>query len=349
MQRGIITEYEWRRRMQQAGKAMPDWWGAQCVYPAGMRKWTGKRCFRLILITLSLTVALAIPALTPVRTREVFEDYPPANSMGPQVRKVSAVSYQLPAQLDCLPQIFTRVQLIRGRMMLIDAQHPAPADLPPPNTVSIAQYGNGMVPVRSLSICSGYETIAALKSLFSQLRSTGAEGLYVCQGSVSVAQQRQTLVRQTRLLMKTLPPDEAAGLARKSFDLPGTGSLLQEYTVEICTSNGQRLEEDTQGQRFLQLCWRYGFVRESSERPFRFRYVGKAHATAMTYLNLDLKAYLDWLHQKGIITVMAGGQPKYLILCSPLQGDYASFMLPANAACEISLDNMGYALAACTL
>ena len=77
--------------------------------------------------------------------------------------------------------------------------------------------------------------------------------------------------------------------------------------------------------------------------------MGKAHAAAMTYLDLDLCDYLDWLHQKGQLVICDGDRPVYLILCVPLSGDYAAFDLPVNSTFEVSLDNTGYALAACTL
>lgn len=232
--------------------------------------------------------------------------------------------------------------------MIIDQRYPLPDDAPPPNTVSIGQYGAGMVPVRSLHACSGYETIDAMKNLFVQLRAAGAEGLYVSCGTVSSAIQRQNLLQHTRALMKTHTPESAVRLAVQACEWPGTGSLLQEYAVEIHTPDGRKPEECEQGQTLLRLCWRHGFVRESSERPFRFRYVGKAHAIAMTYLALDLEQYLEWLHQKECIAVSVGGELQYLILCEPVQNGYAVFELPECSDVELSLDNTGYAIAACT-
>ena len=82
---------------------------------------------------------------------------------------------------------------------------------------------------------------------------------------------------------------------------------------------------------------------------FRFRYVGKAHATAMTYLDLRLEEYLEWLHQKGVLAVQEDGGLKYLILCKPLTGTHIAFDVPAGASVEASFDNDGYAVVACTL
>ena len=305
--------------------------------------------FCSFLIVLSILIGLTLPLLVPMHSQQVFDDYKPSEASVMPVRKVSAVSYQLPAQLICQQQIFPRSQLLQGRMLLMDETHPLPPDLLPPNTASIAQYGAGMVPVHSLQLRSGRETIDALKALFAQLKAEEVEGLYVDQGTVSIAQQKHRLVQHTRQLMQHHSPDEAVFLALEEREWPGTGSLLREYTVEIRTADGALLEQSIQGQRFLQLCWRYGFVRESAEKPFRFRYVGKAHATAMTYLALDLRSYLEQLHTKECLVIAAGGQPQYLILCQPVQNGYAAFDLPYCTALEVSMDNTGYALTACTL
>lgn len=297
----------------------------------------------------AVAIAMLLPMVIPASSLQAFEELQQTEQTPFSVRSVNAIAYHLPQGLNYQQQIFSRTQLIRGKLLLVNQRYPLPADLPPPNTASIALRGNGMIPVRSLQIRSGYETIEALQKLFDKLRSEGVNGLYVQQGTVSQAQQTAEAIRQMRELMQKYPPEQAAALVWQHTEMPGTGSLMQEYAVEIAANDGKRLEHSSQGQTLLQLCWRYGFVRDSSDRPFRFRYVGKAHATAMTYLELEMESYLEWMHQKGVLVVSAGGKPQYLILCQPMQGDYVAFDLPAGAACEVSMDNTGYALAACTL
>jgi len=128
---------------------------------------------------------------------------------------------------------------------------------------------------------------------------------------------------------------------------------LRFRTGESGQPDERPLSETRQGQALLRTAWRYGFVRTQphgkGSAPYRFRYVGNAHATAMTYLDLPLKEYLEWLHQKETLTISEEGRVKYLILCKPMKSAYVEFDIPANAACEVSLDNMGYAVAACTL
>lgn len=348
MQRGLMTEYEWRQAIQCVTKARPDWWGAQCIYPRKKRKWRCSRSFRLSLVIISLIAAVLLQLHFSPQPQEVFADYVPAAVTPVEPRKVSAISYQLPLGMVYHKQAFPREQLLRGSMLLIDQEHPLPDELLPPNTVSIAQYSAGMVPVRSLKIRSGYKIIDALEKLFDKVRSAGAKSLSVYRGTISSAQQQQALVQKTREYMQMYPPEEAIQRSVALYEWPGTSSLLLENTVEIGTFDGSALEATKDGQALLQLCWREGFVRESAHMPFRFRYVGKAHATAMTYLDLNLPEYLQWLHQKGILTVSAGGKLQYLILCQPIHNGYATFDLPECEQIELSMDNTGYALAACT-
>ena len=70
---------------------------------------------------------------------------------------------------------------------------------------------------------------------------------------------------------------------------------------------------------------------------------------ALTFLNLSFENYLQWLHEKGTLAISDGGELRYLILCKPLTGERVSFQLPQNAVYEASLDNLGYAIVACTL
>ena len=144
------------------------------------------------------------------------------------------------------------------------------------------------------------------------------------------------------------------------MDAPAGGELILENTVEIRLRteyadlpDERRPEETTEGQTLLQLAWRYGFVRTqpngTGNHAWRFRYVGKAHAAAMTYLDLDLESYLNWLHEKQVLTIYSGGKPQYFITCRPVEGRYVDFQLPSGAEVELSLDNTGYAVAACVL
>jgi hypothetical protein len=133
--------------------------------------------------------------------------------------------------------------------------------------------------------------------------------------------------------------------------------LQQPYTVELRMPGSMPFrpdetppEETVAGRQLLRLAWRNGFVRTqaAAEAGFLFRYVGKAHAIAMTYLDVGLEDYLTILHSKEQLTIQDGGET-YYIQCIPAQSGYNVFHIPAGAVCEASMDNTGYAVIACTL
>lgn len=356
---GLMTEREWRKKCGAASKARPDWWGAQYVIPRpAPKKLAQDRAFHLFLLLLSGIIALLLPVFAPPGGQDAF---PEAEVQAAQEkaapRALSAVRYELPRQLTYQEHTYTRSELARGGLLLLDDLHPLPREAPPPNTFRVVTYGNGMVPVAKLDIKSGRETIDALQELFAALRAQGISGLAVWEGTVSAAQQRAGQVSRMRALMREAAPEQARAQMLAELVWPASAELLQEYTVELrfrgegTLPDNRPLESTRQGQTLLQLAWRYGFVRSNTEGKgaYCFRYVGRAHAAAMTYLDLSLEGYLEWLHRQGVLTIAVGGQPKYIIQCQPMQGTHVAFSLPVGAETEASLDNLGYAVTACTL
>lgn len=346
----MLTEREWFKHTAQKRRSFAECWGAQYVLP-DRHPLRNDRAFRAFLLMLSSVTALLLPLLFPPPVHEGYiESIAPSSAGSIQPRKVPEISYLLPENLLYEQYTYARAQLLRGKMMLLDENHPLPADTPPPNTYSIAVYAKGEIPVKDLQIVSGAGTIKALQALFAALRQQEVAGLAVCEGTHSKAQQQEWREKHLRTLMTSETPERAAVLTNQRYERPGAGELLQEYTVEI---RPQSQTAAASWQKLLQTAWRYGFIRtmtaNTEQADYRFRWVGEAHATAMTYLNLSFREYLDWLHEKETIAIEENGRMKYLICCKPLTGTHIAFSLPKNAAIEVSLDNLGYAIAACTL
>ncbi len=327
MTEGICTEREWRRGGAAVYQAGVMCWGAQCVKRTGSRiRRNGWLHVSLLLATLMLSVLAAVSFTAKPEDCSYPMAVVPAGSTGTAVRTVPGVSFSLPLGLTMDKQTYISSELYQGRLLLIDEAHPLPKDAPRPQVLNIATFGKGMVPVNDLSLQSGRVTIEALTGLFQQLRENGAGCFSVWRGT----------------------------------DAAHAGELQQEYTVEIrMEKNGSQkpdprpLEETAQGRQLLRLAWRNGFVRThpeaGDEAAFLFRYVGVAHATAMTYLDVELSTYLELLHEKRMLTVYGEGGQVFLIQCAPVTGSLVTFSLPVGAACEISMDNTGYAVAACTI
>ncbi|MDY4062052.1 MAG: hypothetical protein SO010_03975 [Candidatus Limiplasma sp.] len=351
MSEGLMTEREWRRQYVRRVGKRSNCWGAQCWQPRP--RWTQSRRCRMLLLAGAWTAALLLPMLVPRGTAREYNLPLAAEAAVPSSRpRSSAIAYALPDGMVCTRQIVTKEQLLRGKLLLLDETHPLPAGAPSPNTLSIARYGNGMAPVNDLTIKSGKETIRALTRLFAALRGSGTDGLWISRGTLTPLEQRERRLSRFRVLAASHSLQEAAERACQETDTPGCGELLQEYTVDVTAPpDAERpLEETPRGRMLMQTAWRYGFVVVSRSRDgARLRYVGEAHAAAMTCLGLDFAEYLDFLHRHRQVLIRPTGAVGYWIVCQPMQGKYTEFSLPESTAQEVSLDNLGYAVAACTL
>lgn len=362
MAEGIYTEREWRLHGASIPRSMPVCWGAQYVQSVPKRRLYQHRGVHAAMLLCAVVISLMIPLCS--RRRAEPAAYPmavaPASKAQLNVRKVTGISFAMPLGLTMVQHTYSAEELCRGKMLLLDEEHPLPALAPPPNTLTIATYGKGMVPVGDLSLKTGKETIRALTRLFADLRGSGTGGFVVWQGAQSRAEQLEQALACMRTQAGQMSVEEAARQVWLTMEQPGSGELQQEYTVELrMVQESTHLpdprspEETVQGRQLLRYAWRNGFIRTkpdgAKQHPFRFRYVGIAHATAMTYLDVDMPTYLAVLHEKRVMTVQGESGQVYLIQCVPVQGERTVLQLPQGSASEVSYDNTGYAIAVSVL
>lgn len=354
MAQGMMTEWEWRKQAQRGPRGRRCW-GALCVQPK-VKPIHDKRLLAGMLAA-SVVCAALLPLFAPaedgLETYQVKEGKRAAEK-NVQARKISTVDYKMPEGIEAESKSFSREELLRGKMLLLDENHPLPYGAPAPNTMSVAGYGKGMVPVSDLTVRSGMETITALTELFAALRREGVSCFTVCRGTMTPWEQEAWRLSSFREYASALPLEAAAARAFAETDDPGRGDLLQEYTVELCLagddgSEKPMLEASPEGRKLLQSAWRYGFAVEQKNNRWRLRYVGKAHAAAMVFLDVDLEEYLHLLHEKRVLQVRRDETTTYLIFCQPVEEEYVEFLLPKNVKYEVSLDNLGYAVVACAV
>lgn len=357
MAEGFLTEREWRQGCKLAVPAAC--WGAQYVRASAPVNWKSNRKLRALMLLFSFLVAVLMPLCFGHPRQRV--NYPmaviPAAAGPMKVRNVSSIRFSVPEGLRWVNMTCERRELLQGKLMLVDHGHPLPeAALVENDLQTIATYGKGMVPVGDLSLQSGGETIDALAKLFAALRMEGADGFRIWKGTQSPQQYWQERMALMRSQAANVSLEEAARFIRR-MGSPMAEAYLLEDTVEIrhlsATAHqpDERLPEETsQGRKLLKLAWRNGFIRtHPKEDGFCFRYVGIAHATAMTYLDVDLPTYLAILHERRHLTLEAENGVTYLIQCIPAAGEYVAFQVPEGAVCEASLDNTGYAVVVCRL
>lgn len=359
MAEGICTEREWRKRGGSVHIVPAVCWGAVCLRPVSRRTIHTSRFLHVCMLAGAMAVAAVIILLG--RFSQTPTIFPmaavPAAACQPVVRQVPGLSFSVPTDLPMVPCTYTAQELYGGKLLLLDALHPLPSEAPAPATINIATYGKGMVPVRELALRSGKETVLALRELFAQLRENGVTAFVVWRATETTAVTAGMQYTAMRELAGNNSLETAAKAAQATCGIVGREALRQAYTVELRMlqpgsqlPDERPLEQTAEGRQLLRLAWRNGFVRVGDEgaAAFCFRYVGKAHATAITYLDVDLHEYLAVLHAKQTLTIRAA-EAVYYIQCKPVEGAYLAFSVPSAAVCEASMDNTGYAVVACTV
>lgn len=259
----------------------------------------------------------------------------------------------------------TARQLMQGKMLLIDAAHPLPQTYVPGDTFGVLSFTRGQVACRDLAAVSGQETLEALTRLFTDAYRQRKVQLTLFAGTRSAEQQRILLMDTLSAFSRDLPLSSALEAALDAVGEVGCSEHQTAYAVDLrlCPLwNGTPLEEPyeatEEGQWLIENCWRYGFVRRWPEevpsshccKAFHLRYVGQAHAMLMHALRVSLEEYLELLHEYGSLTLLdTNNAPLAAAVCQPVGEQDAQFNLPMGQVDDLSLDNMGYAIASCLL
>lgn len=258
---------------------------------------------------------------------------------------------------------YTWEELLRGRLLLVDEAHPLPEGYTPADTFGVLHRTQGRVECRDLAAVSGQDTLDALVSLFAAARQARWVQFTVFAGTRSAEQQRILLTDTLAAFSRDMPIAAALKAAVNAVGSVGCSEHQLPWAVDIrqCpiwngTPLAQTYEETPAGCWLADNCWRYGFIRrwpgapvaDHSCRAFHLRYVGQAHAMLIHALNATLEDYLALLHRHGALTLYnENGAPLAAAVCLPAGERQTLFTLPAARVEDASLDNTGYAVAAC--
>lgn len=253
--------------------------------------------------------------------------------------------------------------LMKGRMLLIDESHPLPDGYVPADTLAVLNYTQGRVSCRNLTAVSGQDTLDALTGLFAAARVERIVQFTVFAGTRSAEQQRILLTDTLADLSRDMSLEEALLTARQAVASPDCSEHQTAWAVDIrlCPIwNGAPLDTPyaaTEAGRWLtEHCWEYGFIRRWPEaqpaahscRAWHLRYVGRVHAMLMHALDVTFEEYLLLLHQYGSLTLYdENDAPLAAAVCRSAGEHQTSFTLPVAEIEDLSLDNMGWAVAAC--
>lgn len=310
-----------------------------------------------------LALILLLPRPEPVNAH-AFPLHAPVQTAPPQPLATlpSAIRPGLP-EGDLVPLTVPARRLMRGRMLLIDEAHPLPEGYVPGDVFSVLNHTRGLVACRDLSAVAGQDTLEALMQLFEAARRDRIVQFTVFAGARSSEQQRLLLTDALADLARDMPLEDALRVAREAVCSPDCSEHQTPWAVDLrlCPVwNGAPLEEvysaTSAGRWLAGHCWEYGFIRRwplaepsaHSCRPWHLRYVGRAHAMLMHALNVGFEEYLALLHEHGTLTLYdQNNAPLATAVCCVAGEQQTSFQLPDAMVEDLSLDNMGYAIAAC--
>lgn len=253
--------------------------------------------------------------------------------------------------------------LEKGHMLLIDESHPLPEGYMPGDTFSVLNYTQGRVACRDQAAVSGLDTLDALAQLFVAARQERIVQFTVFAGTRSAEQHRLLLTDTLADLSRDMPLEDALRAARQAVCSPDCTEHQTPWAIDLrlCPVwNGAPLAEpyaaSNAGRWLMAHAWEYGFVLRwpdapisaHSCRPWHLRYVGRAHAMLIHALDVTFEEYLSLLHEHGILTLYdENNAPLAAAICRAAGEHQTSFNLPIAAIEDLSLDNTGYAIAAC--
>lgn len=253
---------------------------------------------------------------------------------------------------------YTRRQLLQGKLLLISALHPLPADYPAPNVRGVRQVVGAYLPAQEQTALAR-EVIQALCDMQFDRPLTDVTLL---RGAVSRAQQDALRLEAFHRYCCVTSLEEAARLSRLSTPAGGESEHQTGCCVDLIlqgnTQMGKQdvLEWNETGLWLRDNMWRYGFIRRGSPEAMdeehvcdslHIRYVGRVHAAAMYAGGWTLEEYLDVLQSCGAITVCEQGQRDAYVYWLPYDGEGGMQALLPSRFGDASLTNTGGAVFTC--
>ncbi len=256
---------------------------------------------------------------------------------------------------DAVQVRYDRETLLKGNLLCVSAASPLPEDMPVQQARNVRKLVGLYVPAAQ-DVSLSEETIYALCDLcaVNPLVRT-----WIVSGARSPSEQyalQDATFEEYRKLTSTY---EALAAARR--DVPDSGksehqlstSFDLQFTGELDWAYDDALDRSKDGRWLRENAWRFGFIRRYPpekagitgvlNEELHFRYVGKTHALVMHLTGWCLEEYLSALHACGGMTIAQGNENTF-ILCCKMDAQGAVFPFPAGYICEVSADNLGYAI-----
>jgi len=265
-----------------------------------------------------------------------------------------------------------RSDMINGGLLLVNHWHSLPWDFNDAALVSISSTSGGKIQVRS----DGYESprifpeaYYALETMVTDAGKEGLEHYAVWEAYRTMERQQELFNEEMDRLSKDYSGDILVEQAKKRINYPGNSEFqtgmsfrMRVYKRGDSEINNLSFQQSDQGKWFTQNAWKYGVIfrfptadfptPEWEDKSYKtgvtlqmdlYRYVGKAHATAMRIMDYCLEEYLEFLAVHPHISIYKDGALQFEVFRLSATEVIPVYSLPVpNAArdYQASLDNM---------
>ena len=266
---------------------------------------------------------------------------------------------------------WTRADLMKGGMLLVNEWHSRPEDFDESGLVSVGKRfsGENKIQVKDNNVTLFPNAADALHEALVAAKAAGQEHYLVEEGYRSYQTQETYFQNRITKLSSKYTGEALIAAAKKEVNAPGTSEYnsglafeLRLYEKNNPDVNTAKYSTTEQAKWMNENCWQYGIVfrfpqagwplENSTDKSFKtgvskhlnlYRYVGKGNAAVMHYLDFTMEEYIEYLQEHPHIALFVDGVLRYEIYRQYV-GDAVSIdvQLTRNAPrYSSSLDNMG--------
>lgn len=264
-----------------------------------------------------------------------------------------------------------RADLITGGLLLVNQWHALPNDFSDAALVSVATASKYKMQVQDNSVRLFQDAYDALAAMVEAAEKEGLKDYIVREAYRSNQTQTEMFDAQKEKLSADYSGDILIEQTKKKVNYPGTSDYqlglsfrMDLYPIRKDENSQQvKFQQSEEGKWFTNNAWKYGVIfrfpaadfpnSEWEDKSYKtgvssllnlYRYVGKAHSTAMRVMGYCLEEYVEFLQDHPHLCVYQDDTLKYEIFRIPMGETLTSYDLPVpNPASEYqaSLDNLG--------
>ena len=266
--------------------------------------------------------------------------------------------------------------LCENGLMLVNGWHPVPDFFSTDNLISIGSQSRFKIPVQDATVTIFPSAFTALEAMYDDATAAGMTDYIVREGFRSNETQTTYFTNKMDSLSDKYSGNILIEEAKKTVNYPGTSEFqsglsfrLGLYNREDPAVAKQKFQETDQGKWITENSWKYGIIfrfpsdnypnSQWEDKSYKtgvsvhldlYRYVGKAHATAMKILGMCQEEYVEFLIDHPHISIYENDVLRYEIVRINI-ADQDAYVLPVTSISseyQASIDNLGAAVMAYT-